>query len=150
MSVFSQDELDVIREAHNIIALKFQRGESFTNSQLVSDYLITQLAIEEQEVFRVMLLDNQHRLICDVELARGTINTASVSPRDVAKAALAHNAAAVILAHNHPSGIPTPSASDKQFTAAVVSALLLFEVRTLDHLIVGGAQTYSFAAFGDL
>jgi len=150
MNVFNQRELKVIRQAHNIIARKYKRGATFTSPQLVSDYLITGMAFEEQEVFRVMLLDNQNRLIRDIEITRGTIDAASVFPREIAKAALIHNAAAVILAHNHPSGFTKPSQADKQITTLIADALKLVQVRTIDHVIVGGVETYSFANNGDL
>lgn len=150
MSVFTPDELGVIHEAHRIIELKFQRGEPFTSPQLVSDYLITKLAFEEQEVFRVMLLDHQHRLLKDVELTRGTIDGACVAPREVIKVALAHNAAAVILAHNHPSGVVRPSRADRQITTTIINALQLVQIRTLDHFIVGGVGIYSFAEHGEI
>lgn len=150
MNVFTQRELKVIRQAHNIIVRKYKRGATFTSPQLVSDYLITGMAFEEQEVFRVMLLDSQNRLIRDIEITRGTIDSASVFPREIAKAALIHNAAAVILAHNHPSGVTKPSQADKQITTLIADALKLVQVRTLDHVIVGGGETYSFANNGDL
>lgn len=145
MFVFSQDELDVIRMAKHIIATKFQRGAELTSLELVKDYLITGLAFEEQEVFRILLLDNQHRLITDVELARGDLGGATVSPRDVVKTALFHNAAAVFLAHNHPSGFAWPSQADRRITAAIKAALDMVLVRTLDHVIIGGTEIYSFA-----
>lgn len=145
MSVFTAEELEVINKAHTIISLKFERGESFTSPYLVRNYLMTRLAVEEQEVFRVMYLDNQHRLIADVELAKGTLGACTVSAREVVKAALACNAAAVILSHNHPSGVPLPSRADKDVTKRISDALDFVGVRTLDHVIIGGSELYSFA-----
>jgi DNA repair protein RadC len=99
-------------------------------------------------VFVVLFLDSQHRLIAADELFRGTLAQTSVYPREVVKAALAHNAAAVILAHNHPSGVAEPSRADEYLTATLKSALALVDVRVLDHLIVGHGQVVSLAERG--
>ena len=100
------------------------------------------------EVFAVLFLDAQHRLIQFEELFRGTIDCASVYPREVVKRALALNAAAVILAHNHPSGHSTPSEADKQLTQRLCSALALVDVRVLDHIVVGDNTPFSFCEAG--
>lgn len=102
----------------------------------------------ESEVFEIMLLDGQHKLIKTVELFQGTINGASVYPREVVKCVLAHNAAAVILTHNHPSGIPEPSDADRQITRRLQDALGLIDVKVLDHVITGGGSYCSFAQRG--
>jgi len=106
------------------------------------------LAKREREVFAVMFLDNRHRLLAYEELFFGTIDGASVHPREVVKAALAHNAAAVILSHNHPSGVAEPSQADQRITQRLKDALGLVDVRVLDHLIVGEGEPVSFAERG--
>lgn len=105
------------------------------------------LSAYEREVFAVMLLDSQHRLIAFQELFFGTIDAASVYPREVVKAALQSNAAAVIFAHNHPSGDPEPSQADRAITTRLIAALNLIDVRVLDHIVVGQAAV-SFAERG--
>ena len=99
-------------------------------------------------MFACLFLDNQHRVILLEELFRGTIDGASVYPREVVKQALYHNAAAVIFAHNHPSGISEPSQADKHITEKLKQALSLFDIRVLDHFIIGDGQPYSFAEHG--
>lgn len=126
--------------------------------QTVSDYLRLMLGFEPVEVFVALWLDTQHRLLAMDELFRGTLGQTSVYPREVVKAALARQAAAVIFAHNHPSGVTAPSAADRQLTATLKSALALIDVRVLDHCIVGAttAQSercrpvHSMAACGEL
>jgi len=113
-----------------------------------SSYLKLQFAGLEYESFRVMYLDNQHGLIKMKEMFRGTINGAKVYPREILKAALHFNAAAVILSHNHPSGKKEPSLSDKEITRQLATALKLIDVRVIDHIIVGGNDTFSFAQNG--
>lgn len=102
----------------------------------------------DHEVFLVMYLDAQQRLITIEQLFRGTLTQTSVYPREVVKAALRHNAAAVAFAHNHPSGVPDPSRADQSLTGTLKSALSLVDVRVIDHFIVAGAQHYSFAEHG--
>ena len=125
-----------------------QRDEVFTSPAVVKNYLCAKLAGYEHEVFAVLFLDNRHRLIEYVELFRGTIDGASVYPREVVKEALARNAAAVIVSHNHPSGSPEPSAADRALTANLRQALALVEVRLLDHIVVGGNDTAAFSERG--
>lgn len=138
----------ILEEARRVIDLKIQRGETFTSPELVKEYLITKLAGFEHEVFAALFLDAKHQLIQYVEMFRGSIDSASVYPREVVKEALHHNAAAVIFAHNHPSGNPEPSQADKILTQRLKEALMLVEVRSLDHIVVGGRQTVSFAERG--
>ena len=138
----------ILEEARRVIDLKTQRGEAFTSPELVKEYLITKLAGFEHEVFAALFLDAKHQLIQYVEMFRGSIDSASVYPREVVKEALHHNAAAVIFAHNHPSGNPEPSQADKTLTQRLKEALMLVEVRSLDHIVVGGRQTVSFAERG--
>ncbi len=111
------------------------------------DRALTVAALEREE-FRVLYLDNQNQLIAHETLFTGTINRTEVHPREVVKRALHFNAAAVILAHNHPSGETTPSQADKTLTQRLVQVLQLVDIRVPDHLIVGGRQIYSFAEHG--
>ena len=114
----------------------------------VRDCLRIHFAGREYESFIALFLDSQHRLIVAEELFRGTLSQTSVYPREVVKAALHHNAAAVIFAHNHPSGVAEPSQSDQHLTTALKQALSLVDVRALDHFVVAGASIYSFAEKG--
>ncbi|MBT9098129.1 RadC family protein [Methylovulum psychrotolerans] len=125
-----------------------QRGNALTSPDITRAYLSAQLRGYNYEVFACLFLDNQHRVIQLEELFRGTIDGASVYPREVAKRALHHNAAAIIFAHNHPSGIAEPSQADKHITDKLKQALSLFDIRVLDHFIVGDGQPYSFAEHG--
>jgi len=127
-----------------------QRGDALTSPEATRAYLSAQLRGYSYEVFACLFLDNQHRVIQLEELFRGTIDGASVYPREVAKRALFHNAAAVIFAHNHPSGINEPSQADKNITDKLKQALILFDIRVLDHFIIGDGQPYSFAEHGIL
>ena len=137
--------LDAARQA---IEHKMQRGASFTSPAAVKEYLCTKLGGFEHEVFAVLFLDTRHRLIEYAEMFQGTIDSAEVHPREVVKAALRHNAAAVIVSHNHPSGNPEPSAADQTLTQRLREALGLVDVRVLDHVIVAGNATASFAERG--
>ncbi|HCZ9310673.1 TPA: DNA repair protein RadC [Citrobacter amalonaticus] len=123
-------------------------GASFTSSHAVRDWLRLQLASLEREEFIAPFLDNQHCLITHETLFTGTINHTQVHPREVVKAALKYNAAAVIIAHSHPSGLAEPSNADRQITGRLKNALELMEVRLLDHLVVGGMEVVSFAERG--
>ncbi len=125
-----------------------QRGDALTSPEATRAYLSAQLRGYSYEVFACLFLDNQHRVIQLEELFRGTIDGASVYPREVAKRALFHNAAAVIFAHNHPSGINEPSQADKNITDKLKQALILFDIRVLDHFIIGDGLPYSFAEHG--
>ncbi|MGH8653916.1 MAG: RadC family protein [Gammaproteobacteria bacterium] len=125
-----------------------QRGDPLTNPRESRDYLSAQLRRYPYEVFAGLFLDNRHRVIQFEELFRGTIDSTSVYPREVLKLALQLNAAAVIFAHNHPSGHCTPSNADRQITRKLVDALALVDIRVLDHFIVGDDEGYSFAEHG--
>jgi DNA repair protein RadC len=114
----------------------------------VRDYLRLTLAALPYEAFVVLFLDSQNRLLAARELFRGTLSQTSVYPREVVKAALAHNAAGVILAHNHPSGVAEPSRADELLTASLKQALALVDIRTLDHFVVAGSRVVSFAERG--
>ncbi|HCI1651734.1 TPA: DNA repair protein RadC [Pseudomonas aeruginosa] len=138
----------VIEASRHVIGRLFKRGTKFTSPKTVQTYLRTKLAPLEHEVFAVLFLDAQLRLIEYAELFRGTINQSTVYPREVVKETLRHNAASVILAHNHPSGSVEPSTADKIITARLKEALDLVDVRVLDHIIVAGKKTLSFATKG--
>lgn len=122
--------------------------DALSSPRAVRDYLRLALAGREQEVFAVLLLDAQHRVISCQELFHGTLTQTSVYPREVVKCALKHNAAAVIFAHNHPSGVAEPSHADEILTRTLKSALALVDVQVLDHFIVAGTRTMSFAERG--
>ena len=139
---------EVLQAARQVIGRRVRRGSSMSSPQTVRDYLRTKLAEREHEVFVTLLLDSQNRLIEYVELFRGTLAQTSVYPREVVNIALAHNAASMILAHNHPSGVAEPSRADELLTQSLKQALSLVEVRVLDHFIVAGDQTLSFAERG--
>jgi len=124
------------------------RGESLTSPASSREYLQARLCHYPYEVFACLFLDNRHRLIACEELFRGTVNGASVHPREVVRRALEHNAAAVILAHNHPSGIAEPSQADIQLTGRLRDALGLVDVRVLDHLVVAPGDWASLAERG--
>lgn len=127
-----------------------ERDTAFGDPASVRAYLSSRLRDRHREVFACLFLDTRHRLIACEELFLGTIDGASVHPREVVQQALAHNAAAVILAHNHPSGVAEPSRADKAITERLVEALQLIEVRVLDHFIVGDGEPWSFAEHGEL
>lgn len=139
----------VIEQALQILDQRiFTRGPELTSPGLVADYLKLQLAQQEHEVFGVVFLDGKHRVLQFEVLFHGSIDGASVYPRQVIKRALAHNAAAVILTHNHPSGCPEPSQTDRTLTARLKEALALVDVRVLDHFIVGEGRSLSLAEYG--
>ncbi len=125
-----------------------RRGDTITDPNLTRRFLKSRLRHRRREVFAVLLLDNQHRLIAYEELFLGTINGASVHPREVVKLALDRHAAAVIFAHNHPSGVTEPSAADRRITERLRSALGLVDINVLDHMIVGEGEVLSFAERG--
>jgi len=127
---------------------KLRAGDTLNSPRAVRDYLRLALARRPYEVFLAIFLDSQNRLIAADELFRGTLTQTSVYPREVVKAALAHNAAAVLFAHNHPSGIAEPSQADEILTRTLRQALGLVDIRVLDHFVVGGAETMSFAERG--
>ncbi|NMP33099.1 DNA repair protein RadC [Thalassotalea sp. M1531] len=121
-----------------------------TSSSATKEYLVSELKIEKHEVFGVLMLNSQHQVLSFERLFQGTINAAAVYPRVVVEQVLKHNAAAVILAHNHPSGVAVPSEADKHITQRLIHALQLIEVNVLDHLIIAEHQCYSFAEHGQL
>ena len=124
------------------------RGDAFENPAITRRFLSAKLRHHGHEVFGVLFLDNAHRVIVFEELFHGTINGASVYPRVVLQRALTHNAAAVIFAHNHPSGVAEPSTADRQITETLSSVLSMVDIRVLDHFIIGEAEAVSFAERG--
>jgi DNA repair protein RadC len=121
---------------------------AMTNPRATREYLRSALSAREHEVFACLWLDNRHRVLEFQEIFRGTVDGASVHPREVVKEALARNAAAVILAHNHPSGVAEPSQADELITDRLRDALALVDIRVLDHIVVGGNQMVSFTERG--
>ncbi len=137
----------VLEKAAEILAVRYARNGEFNNPTAVKEYLSCKLGGHDREVFAALLLDSSHQLIEYRELFFGTIDAASVFPREVVKVALEVNAAAIILAHNHPSGNSEPSQADKQITKRLVDALALIDVRVIDHIVVG-RDCLSFAEKG--
>ena len=129
---------------------KLYRGNALSNPEQVANHLIHQLRDREREIFAVLLLDNRHRVIRYEELFYGTLNGASVHPRELVKKVLSHNAAAVIIAHNHPSGVAEPSHSDLAITEKIKKALALIDVKLLDHLVIGDGEFVSLSERGDI
>lgn len=127
---------------------QLQQRDIFQSPQQVRDYLVLRLGALPREVFLVMFLDAQNRLLATEEMFSGTLTQTSVYPREVVKRSLYHNAASVIFAHNHPSGEAQQSAADEMLTAKLKQALALVDVSVLDHFIVAGNQTLSFAERG--
>jgi DNA repair protein RadC len=140
----------VLELAKRSLAEELEAGIKLDSPYTVKQYLQLTLGGKAHESFAVLFLDVKNRLIACEELFRGTLTQASVYPREVVKAALAHNAASLLLAHNHPSGTPEPSAADHSLTQALKIALALVDIRVLDHFIVAGRHVYSFAEHGDL
>lgn len=145
----NQEEREwVIAAALSLLAMQHQKGECLTSPKATMQYLQLQLADRTREVFGMLFLDNQHRVILFEELFQGTIDGTSVYPRVVVERALTHHAAAVIATHNHPAGICNPSSADRQITKKLQEALVLLDIRLLDHIIVSVEGTYSFAENG--
>lgn len=138
----------VLAAARRIVDARTQRGMSFTDPQVAARFFQDKLVGAEREIFAAVLLDTRHRLIHYAELFYGSIDGAEVHPREVVKQVLRLNAAAIIRAHNHPSGDAEPSAADRAVTARLKQALALLDVRLLDHVVVGGRQTVSMAERG--
>ena len=148
-SVDAMGEEAILAKAREILATRLLREhDALTSPHATREYLTMKLADLSHEVFGVVMLDNRNRVITTVEMFRGTIDGASVYPREVAKEVLKHNAAAVILYHNHPSGVTEPSGADIRITERLTKALALLDVRVLDHVIVGGMEIISLAEKG--
>jgi DNA repair protein RadC len=145
----TDEEAGILAAARSILLrLCGGRGSCLTAPRAVRDYLVTLLAAQERELFTMVALDNRHRVIASEILFAGTIDGASVHPREVVKSALRYNAAAVILSHNHPSGVAEPSQADELITQRLRDALALVDIRLLDHFIVAGGHATSFAERG--
>ncbi|EAA1889027.1 DNA repair protein RadC [Salmonella enterica subsp. enterica serovar Fluntern] len=146
---FPVNEQRIIRRAMRRLE-KYQRnpGEQFLATSFTKIWLQLRLARQEREIFMVLYLDNQNRLLEHETLFLGTVNSTEVHPREIVKSALRHNAAAVIIAHNHPSGTTEASRADRLITTKIEKALALVDVRVLDHFIIGDGNTLSFAEMG--
>ena len=138
----------IIAQALELLACEVREAETLTTSDVVKDYLRLLLADRSHEVFAVVFLDSQHRVLETVEMFRGTLTQTSVYPREVVIECLNRNAAAVILCHNHPSGYATPSSADETLTQTLKQALALVDVRVLDHFIVTRARVASMTELG--
>ncbi len=138
----------VLEMARRHLAERLQRDSALESPQAVRDYLKAQLRHEPHEVFACLFLDSKHRVLAFEVLFHGSIDSASVYPRQVVKRSLAHNAAALILTHNHPSGVAEPSQADRILTKRLQDALALIDVRVLDHFIVGDGEPLSMAELG--
>ncbi|MBT8148521.1 MAG: DNA repair protein RadC, partial [Gammaproteobacteria bacterium] len=141
--------LQAIQEIYRRSMLEsLQRSSALTSPDKTRSYLKQVLGHQQREIFWALFLDSQHQVIASEALAQGTIDSASIYPREVLKASLAHNAAALIFAHNHPSGSITPSEADKAITRRLQQALATVDIRVLDHIIVGGNRAVSMAELG--
>ncbi|EJM1003319.1 RadC family protein [Klebsiella oxytoca] len=140
----------LIEQARKLLRASVRKGKQLTSPDDVRDFLLFTLALRENEVFGVVLLDNQNRVQVWRELFQGSVNETPIYPREVVKLALQHNAAAIILVHNHPSGSIEVSAQDRHITQRLQQALELIDVRVLDHFIVAGDCTVSMAERGQL
>lgn len=138
----------VLEMARRHLREALERGDAITSPDLTRAFLLRHLRDHPYEVFAALFLDTRHRVIRYEELFRGTVDGASVYPREVARKALHLNATAVIFAHNHPSGIAEPSASDRAITDRLRQALALFDIRVLDHIVIGDGEMFSFAEHG--
>lgn len=139
---------ETLLAARQAIAKRFRRGATLSSPGLVREYLRIVFATLDHEVFCILLLDTHHRLLSFQEMFRGTLDSAAVFPREVVKEVLKCNAAAVIFAHNHPSGLAEPSVADECITRRLKEALALIDVRVLDHLVVAGTTFVSMAERG--
>ena len=143
-----QTESDILNLAEGILLRRLERLGSLTDPQASADFLRARLGNLEHEEFHAVWLDNRHGILSVERLAIGTIDGASVHPREVVRGAIRANAAAVIFSHNHPSGNPEPSAADRAITIRLRDALALIDVRVLDHIVVGATSTTSLARRG--
>ena len=144
----SGEAQSILTAAHEILATRMKHGDALNSPATVRDYLRLLLHNREHEVFVVVLLDAQNRVLTTEELFRGTLTQTSVYPREVVKLALRHNAAAVIFAHNHPSGVAEPSQADQLLTTSLKQALALVDIKVLDHFIIASGSALSFSERG--
>jgi DNA repair protein RadC len=146
--MFTQSEIRTLARAKNILFKAVKTGPVFNSPQVLKDYLQIQTGLNDREVFGVVYLDSQHRLIEYVHEFHGTLNQTSVYPREIVRRALSLNAGAVVLVHNHPSGNLEPSRADELLTTTLKSSLALVDVKVLDHFIVAPTGCLSFAERG--
>lgn len=139
---------EIVTMARQLLNRRFAKGHAITSPEAFRAFLHLRLSDKDHEVFGCLFLDSTHRIIAFEELFRGTLDAASVYPREVAKRALSLNAKALIFAHNHPSGVTEPSEADRAITHRLKQALDLLDVRVLDHFIIGESPAYSFAEHG--
>ena len=139
---------DILEKASDILLEKINNSDVISNPKDTRTFLKFKLSALEYEVFAVIFLNNRHQIITYKELFRGTIDGASVYPREVVKEALAVNATSIIIAHNHPSGVAEPSQADERITLRLKEALGFMDIRLLDHLIIGFDETVSLAERG--
>ena len=147
----SQPDFDaaVLVRAERILTKRLRRpGRALSSPDETVAFLRLRMEHLEHEVFAVLFMDTRNRVIAFEEMFRGTIDGASVYPREVVKAALGHNAAAIIIAHNHPSGVAEPSHADRAITRRLLEAMSLIDVRLLDHVVIGAGESVSFADRG--
>ena len=130
------------------LAMRMEEPDALTDPRVAGDYFRARLRDRHREVFACLFMDTRHRPIAIEELFHGTLDRSEVHPREVVKRALAHNAAAVMLAHNHPSGVSEPSSADRHITQMLAQSLALVDIRVLDHLVIGEGEPVSFAARG--
>lgn len=148
-SELTEKQQAVVKEALYILKKHLQvAGFEFSSCLSFKHYVSLNLELREREVFSVLFLNNQNKLICYEEMFYGNIDSVNVHPREIARAALKHNAASVILAHNHPSGHREPSTADLYVTRKVKETLTLLDINVLDHFIIGGGDCLSFAERG--
>jgi DNA repair protein RadC len=148
-SQVTEEEARVLAQARVILLKVAAHTRTQVNTpQAVREYLVTMLASQEREFFAMVALDNRNRVIASEILFAGSIDGSRVHPREVVKCALRHNAAAVIFAHNHPSGVLEPSQADEAITARLTDAMTLVDIRVLDHFVIGAGGATSFAERG--
>lgn len=134
--------------ARRFLAAELRARPALGDPDLAREFLVAQLRDLDHEVFGALFLDSQNQVLAFEALSRGTLNAAAVYPREVVKAALRHNAASVIFAHNHPSGVTEPSTADRQLTERLQTALAQVDIRVLDHFVIGEGRPASFAERG--
>ena len=143
-------EQDILSFAQTLIAKRFKRGTTISSPRASVEYLQSAIGHYEHEVFAAIFLDTKHQIIAFEELFTGTIDQASVYPREIAKRALHHNTAAIIFTHNHPSGNTEPSMADIKLTERLIAAMQLLGIKALDHIIVAGGNAQSLAELGHI
>jgi len=149
MTVVTNNEEAVIEQARKILKRRVNRGRLLSSPTVVRDWLQMELSSLEHEVFYVVFLDAQHRVLGKEGMFRGTVNGAAVYPREIVKRCLHYNASAIICAHPHPSGVCEPSSADRAITVRIRDALALVDIQLLDHFVITNGDCYSFAENGN-